>query len=99
MLIQGGLALFLIEQRLAGVPPRLQSWGARAAEGLQEGGRCLPLPRSLSHDFLSNLIPKVDRRLKTVCEQFISTTSATMLHLVTDLNSRMSAFVKVVFYQ
>ena len=40
MLIQGGLALFLIEQRLAGVPPRLQSWGARAAEGLQEGGRC-----------------------------------------------------------
>ena len=40
MLIQGGLALFLIEQRLAGVPPRLQSWGPRAAEGLQEGGRC-----------------------------------------------------------
>jgi len=37
---------------------------------------------------------EVDRRLKTVCEQFISTTSATMLHLVTDLNSRMSAFVK-----
>ena len=41
MLTQGGLALFLIEQRPAGVPPRLQSWGARAAEGLQEGGRCL----------------------------------------------------------
>ena len=43
MLIQGGLALFLIEQRLAGVPPRLQSWGPRAAKGLQEGGRCLLL--------------------------------------------------------
>ena len=39
---------------------------------------------------------QVDRRLKTVCEQFISSTSTTMLHLVTDLNSRMAAFVKVI---
>ena len=40
---------------------------------------------------------QVDRRLKTVCEQFISSTSTTMLHLVTDLNSRMAAFVKVIW--
>ena len=50
-----------------------------------------------SISFVSYFLSQVDRRLKTVCEQFISTTSATMLHLVTDLNSRMSAFVKVVF--
>ena len=50
-----------------------------------------------SISFVSCFLSQVDRRLKTVCEQFISTTSATMLHLVTDLNSRMSAFVKVVF--
>ena len=52
-----------------------------------------------SFPFVSHFLSQVDRRLKTVCEQFISTTSATMLHLVTDLNSRMSAFVKVGFYQ
>ena len=50
-----------------------------------------------SISFVSYFLSQVDRRLKTVCEQFISTTSATMLHLVTDLNSRMAAFVKVVF--
>ena len=64
-MVQGGLALFLIEQRLAGVPPRLQSWGARAAEGLQEGGRC-PLLNPFRFIFPFSGGPEVEDGVRAV---------------------------------
>ena len=89
---QGGFALFFIKQRSPWIPSWLKSWSSRATERFQEGGECL-----FNEDwcFSKLLSTQVDRRLKTVCEQFISSTSATMLHLVTDLNTRMTAFMKV----
>ena len=46
------------------------------------------------HEHLRDSRKDVDRRLKAVCEVFISTTSGTVLQPVTDLNLQLTAFLQ-----